>query len=82
MQPFLITYIFSFFFHCQGLDFFFFFFFCSDNIVKLCVCVCVCMCMCMCVYSHKSVTFPLRQLAGTLYHLDFFSFPFVKIPAK
>ena len=74
MQPFLITYIFS-FLHCQGLGFFFFFFW-SDNIVKLCVCVCVCVC------SHKSVSFPLQQLAGTLYHLDFFSFPFVKIPAK
>ena len=39
-------------------------------------------CVCVCVCSHKSVAFPLRQLAGTLYHLDFFSFPFVKIPAK
>ena len=29
-----------------------------------------------------SVAFPLWQLAGTRYHLDFFLFHFVKISAK
>ena len=33
-------------------------------------------------YVCVSVAFPLWQQAGTLYHLDFFLFHFVKISAK
>ena len=33
-------------------------------------------------YMCVSVAFPLWQQAGTLYHLDFFLFHFVKISAK
>ena len=33
-------------------------------------------------YGRVSVAFPLSQQAGTLYHLDFFLFHFVKISAK
>ena len=61
-----IFFFFFFFFIVRTLPFISFFF----VLMKLLNYVCV------------SVAFPLWQQAGTLYHLDFFLFHFVKISAK
>ena len=71
----LMTYIYIYFFF-----FFFFFFFIIVRTLPFILFFFVLMKLLN--YVCVSVAFPLWQQAGTLYHLDFFLFHFVKISAK